>query len=246
MGRIRTIKPEWLEDERLLEAGSDSRVMSLALILLADDYGRGRASVRWLAGQVFAFEDESHAKVRETLAALSGWFVETYEIRGQHYFQILNWSKHQRVDKPGKPRVPEPPRETSEKVPETLATDLGPRTPTTTKDPDHASAPESVAVVYRSVSGNTDLPAASVNWTSKQQTAVRTMLGWSRGRAIQHDSRADSVLRGELERLKQDPWIAKQPIHIWAERIGAGGSAPPQGPAVARADTDYDNAEATL
>jgi hypothetical protein len=35
-------------------------------------------------------------------------FVTSYEVRGQSYFHIRNWSSHQRVDKPGKPRVPGP------------------------------------------------------------------------------------------------------------------------------------------
>ena len=41
-GRIRSIKPEWLEDERMVMASSDARVLSIALILMADDYGNGR------------------------------------------------------------------------------------------------------------------------------------------------------------------------------------------------------------
>lgn len=136
--RIRTIKPEWLEDDRLLTAGSDARVLSIALILLSDDYGRGRLSIA-TAARVFP---ESPEKFRDSLARLSGWFVGVYEVRGQQYFQVLNWAKHQKVDKPGKPQVPEPPegffsddsehsrdsREGVAKVPESLAPDLGPRT----------------------------------------------------------------------------------------------------------------------
>jgi len=106
--RIRTIKPEWLDDERLIEAGSDARVLSIALIVLADDYGRGRAGEFWLAGRVFP----AHAKNRETLAkslgSLAPWFVRVYKVKKQRYYQIQNWEKHQKVDRPGKPRVPAP------------------------------------------------------------------------------------------------------------------------------------------
>jgi hypothetical protein len=138
--RIRSVKPEWLEDERLLAAGSEARMFSVALMLLADDHGRGRASEVILAGRVYPGDPESLAKVRESLARLSGWFVKLYEVRGQRYFSILNWKKHQKVDKPGKPLCPGPeeaespqeaalsrdPRETLAKAPETLApeTDL--------------------------------------------------------------------------------------------------------------------------
>lgn len=107
--RIRTLKPEWLEDEQLLRAGSHARVLSVALILVADDYGRGRCIPEALAAQVFPFEPESSRVFRESLARLSEMhFCCVYRVRDQQYFQIRNWTKHQRVDKPGKPRVPAP------------------------------------------------------------------------------------------------------------------------------------------
>lgn len=125
--RIRTVKPEWLDDDRLIEAGSDARVLSIALILLADDHGRGRLN-HAAASRVFPLSPENF---REALARLSGWFAREYEVRGQRYFEIVNWTKHQKVDKPGKPHVPPPEecdsrdsRETPENVRESLAPDL--------------------------------------------------------------------------------------------------------------------------
>lgn len=112
MSRIRSIKPEWLEDELLATASSDARVLSIALILLADDYGNGRAAPVILSGQVFPGKDiETLAKAREELANIR--FITLYSVGGQSYFSIRNWEKHQRVDKPGKPKVPPPPREES-------------------------------------------------------------------------------------------------------------------------------------
>lgn len=104
MSRIRTVKPEWLEDVRLVKAGSDARVLSIALIILSDDYGRGRLSLS-TPSQVFPLNPEAF---QESLNRLYGWFVRTYEVRGQTYFEILNWNKHQKVINPGKPRVPPP------------------------------------------------------------------------------------------------------------------------------------------
>lgn len=123
--RIRTIKPEWLDDETLVLASPEARVLSIALILLADDYGNGRANPVVLAGRVFP------GKVPETLAnALAELeatrFVVLYEVGGQRYFAVRNWDKHQKVDKPGKPQVPPLPAEsltnnTLAKVPESPA-----------------------------------------------------------------------------------------------------------------------------
>lgn len=134
MSRIRTVKPEWLDDERLLTSGSDARVLSIALIILSDDHGRGRLTLS-TPSRVFP---ETPENFREAFARLSGWFVEEYSVRGQRYFQIVNWQKHQKVDKPGKPQVPPPEtpqisdsrklsresRETPENFRETLAPDL--------------------------------------------------------------------------------------------------------------------------
>lgn len=123
--RIRTIKPEWLDDETLVLASPEARVLSIALILLADDYGNGRANPVVLAGRVFP------GKVPEVLANALAELVATrfavlYVVGGQQYFAIRNWDKHQKVDKPGKPQVPPLPAESLAndslaKVPENVA-----------------------------------------------------------------------------------------------------------------------------
>lgn len=108
-GRIRTVKPEWLEDEKIALASSDARVLSIALVLLADDYGNGRAHPGLLRGRVFqgGTNDQVSVALNELVAIR---FIDLYESEGQRYFSIRNWNKHQRVDKPGKARVPSPPR----------------------------------------------------------------------------------------------------------------------------------------
>lgn len=120
MSRIRSIKPEWLDDEDLAVASSDARVLSVALITLADDYGNGRAGRVWLASRVFP------GKPIEVLAAAideleSIRYAVLYDVEGQHYFSIRTWDTHQRVDKPGLPKVPGPenasPRQYTEKPP---------------------------------------------------------------------------------------------------------------------------------
>lgn len=114
-GRIRSIKPDWLEDELMATASSDARVLSIALILEADDYGNGRCPMA-LGSRVFPPRGESQSELarpyrvfREALAKLCEIrFCSTYQVDGQTYFTIRNWSKHQKVDHPGKPQVPPP------------------------------------------------------------------------------------------------------------------------------------------
>jgi hypothetical protein len=155
-GRIRTVKPEWLEDEFLAAASDEARVLSIALILMADDHGRGRASIATIAAGAWRYQMEhdggSHApeilarasRALRELVAMG--FVTLYEVARQRYFEIRNWAKHQKVDRPSKPRVPPPDDSSPRVIPptltdtretlasvtreprETLATDLRPHT----------------------------------------------------------------------------------------------------------------------
>ena len=141
-GRIRTIKPEWKEDEKLAALSDAARVLSVALILVADDHGNGRAHHAFLASQAWPYGES-----QETLMKVSGGlrelltsgFIHLYEVAGQRYFRIRNWAKHQKVQHVGKARVPGP-HESLTKVSgeshETLTPDLRPHTsdliPTTT------------------------------------------------------------------------------------------------------------------
>lgn len=129
-GRIRTIKPELLEDA--VTAGLSDRAFRvfIACIVLADDYGGLRFEPGWLKAQIFWAHDVSPDDFERSLLELSP-LIRTYEVSGQRYALIRNWSKHQKVSHPGKPRIPSPP-ETLEKPsgepPETLVPDL--RSPT--------------------------------------------------------------------------------------------------------------------
>ena len=119
-GRIRTIKPEWRFDEKLQGCSDEARVMSVCLITLSDDWGCGRASPGYLAGecwgQEMAREDGARAaavlaKVSRALRELRGVdFVTVYEVGGQTYFHVTKWELHQRVDNRAKNRrIPAPP-----------------------------------------------------------------------------------------------------------------------------------------
>jgi hypothetical protein len=131
MSRIRTVKPEWLEDERLSLASPLARVMSIALITLADDEGRGRGNATMLGGRVFPGSANPREESARALAELvSARYVVLYEVDGQSYFQIRNWTKHQKVDKPTPSRLPEPPPEAepiTSIIPTTLAPLANPR-----------------------------------------------------------------------------------------------------------------------
>lgn len=118
-GRIRSIKPEWLEDELMSAASSDARVLSIALILMADDYGNGRCHKANVAGRVFPSSCDSpeallrtYTRFEEALREVCAMrFAGVYQVGGQHYFTIRKWQEHQKVNHPGKPLVPSPPED---------------------------------------------------------------------------------------------------------------------------------------
>lgn len=124
MARIRTIKPEWLADEKLKGASDRARLLSVALILLADDYGNGDASELALAGQVWGAEADAIRAIevlREALSELATLgYVHLYRVHGQRYYHLRGWERHQRVDKPGRPQVPGPERSDESEVAETI------------------------------------------------------------------------------------------------------------------------------
>jgi hypothetical protein len=192
------VKPEWLEDELLAAASDEARVLSVGLILLADDYGNGRASIATIAASVwrYALERDDGAKAPEVLAKASRAFRElldlgfigTWSVGGQRYFAIRNWARHQRVDKPGKPLVPKPPADLFSPAKLENPTDSGkPREPLATTS---GAIPESLAPDLRPTTNDqegigpgpsartsqlpTDLKARAESWLRDPQLAALT------------------------------------------------------------------------
>jgi hypothetical protein len=102
--RIRTVKPEWLEDDRVVGCSDAARVLSIALISMADDEGRGRLGPS-AAARVWPLEPK---KMGKAIRELEGWFVVAYEHGGQRYYQIRNWARHQKINRPSPSRIPAP------------------------------------------------------------------------------------------------------------------------------------------
>jgi hypothetical protein len=137
-GRIRSIKPELLDDERVARLSGNAFRLFVGCLLLADDYGNHRWVTRWLQGQIFwgrpevTIEDVEAAQV-ELIGDVPGkGLFHAYQVNDQWYAHVGGWEKHQKVDHPGKPRVPRPEdskgfecfpaiRETLAKETETLA-----------------------------------------------------------------------------------------------------------------------------
>lgn len=108
MARIRTLKPEILEDEKTSALSDAAFRLFVSMIVLADDHGNVRADVRWLAGQIW-WQHEPKPNVLLALVELSNArLISVYGVRGGTYATLPGWTRHQRIDNAGKGRVPSP------------------------------------------------------------------------------------------------------------------------------------------
>lgn len=127
MGRIRSIKPEFPQSETIGSLSRDARLLFIQLWTLADDLGRARASSRVLASLLYPFDDDAKDLIDGWLNELeSRGCIRRYSVEGNHYLDIPNWLKHQRIDHPGKSHFPEYSRDSREPS-RALAPDLGSR-----------------------------------------------------------------------------------------------------------------------
>lgn len=146
MARIRTIKPEFWSDEKLSPLSPIDRLTFLGLISLADDYGRVQDNTKILDAFIFPNTDDT---VRESVANLSriSRIRRGNSSNGMKIIEIVNWDRHQRVDKPQpKLALPSIAEQTNENIgenaiPESFANSSGiirelvaPLTTTTTND----------------------------------------------------------------------------------------------------------------
>jgi hypothetical protein len=106
--RIRTLKPEILDDEKVAPLSDTAFRLFTSLVVLADDHGNARADIRWLQGQIWW----AHGEPPNVLLALvelgRASLIDVYAVRGGTYVHLRGWDKHQRIDNAGKNRVPLP------------------------------------------------------------------------------------------------------------------------------------------
>lgn len=159
-GRIRTLKPEILDDARTAELTDAQWRLFVSLILLADDHGNLHGDPRRVESAVFWASRDTREDVASMLCALaSASLIVRYTVRGQLYVHLSGWSKHQRIDRPSKPRVPQPCEADSETLASdsrdcgvALATDLRSSTidhRPSTKDQGGATAPGAVVAARK-------------------------------------------------------------------------------------------------
>jgi hypothetical protein len=104
VARIRTVKPDFWTDAAVGECSVSARLLLIASLNFADDYGGLDRSSKQLKAQAFPYDNiDCEPLVLELLR--NGLFVE-YEVDGRKYLHIKGFRKHQKVENPAKPRIP--------------------------------------------------------------------------------------------------------------------------------------------
>lgn len=106
MARIRTYKPESFSDSKTGMLSSDAFKLFFGLISYADDYGVVAYDLVEFKGRIFPYQPLEFEKVIESSIQdeiVKRDLAQIFEVSGRKYIHIRNFTKHQKVDKPGKP-----------------------------------------------------------------------------------------------------------------------------------------------
>lgn len=109
MARIRTIKPDFWSNEKVMACSREARLLFIGMWNFADDRGRLTDSARSIKAQILPGDDDiDSSNARRWLDELSSnELIRFYEAGDRAYIQITGWD-HQRIDRPRPSKIPPP------------------------------------------------------------------------------------------------------------------------------------------
>ena len=112
MPRIRTVKPEFWEDELLGVMPRDARLLFIATFNMADDEGILRWTPAYIKAQAFMYDDDLSigdvGKLMQCLADAGLVFPYIGGVARQQMAVVVNFRKHQKINRPQKSKLPPP------------------------------------------------------------------------------------------------------------------------------------------
>lgn len=115
MARIRTVKPEFWTDEKVVECSISARLLFIGLFNFADDKGCLERSPKRIKMQVFPADTiDCEPLIMELIAH---GLLSEYSVNGSHYLQIPGFLKHQKINRPSNSNIPLPPQPDEQKLP---------------------------------------------------------------------------------------------------------------------------------
>ena len=108
MPRIRTIKPSFWSDEKVVELSPLARLLFIGLWNFSDDYGNGEGSRRQIKMRIFPGDNIEIDPLIEELTVHQ--FIIEYMDDNKKYIHIRNFTKHQRINRVSGEKYPAPPK----------------------------------------------------------------------------------------------------------------------------------------
>lgn len=106
MARIRTVKPEFWTDEKVVECTIPARLLFIGLFNFANDLGCMERSPKRIKMQVFPADlIDCEPLIAELIT--HGLLTE-YSVNGQEYLYIKGFAKHQKINRPSATKIPAP------------------------------------------------------------------------------------------------------------------------------------------
>ena len=109
--RIRTIKPEFWRSEDIAALSIEDRLLFIGLWSYVEDNGVGRDESQLIQCDLYPLDTftEASLRTRGGLMRLSqqGLITRFEGPDGRRYLQINSWDKHQKINRPSKPRFPQ-------------------------------------------------------------------------------------------------------------------------------------------
>lgn len=110
--RIRSLKHTFFSDEKICEYPLAVRWTFAGLIAHADDEGRLKGDPRLVKAQVWPLDDDiTAARVAEHLTRLASGpepRIRWYKVAGRQYVEVINFKRHQYIQKPKPSELPAP------------------------------------------------------------------------------------------------------------------------------------------
>lgn len=106
MARIRSIKPDFWTDEKIVELPYEVRLFFIGSWNFADDSGNLQRSARKLKMQIFPADVIDCEPLIQSLID-AGLFIE-YSVNGEEFIHIKGFKDHQVVNRPSKSSIPTP------------------------------------------------------------------------------------------------------------------------------------------
>lgn len=110
MARIRTIKPSFFKSDDVSALPLRARLTWIGLWTQCDDQGRTKDHLKLIKADIWPLDQVSLADIEEDLTTLArlGRIVR-YEVGGERYLAVTNWSRHQKINRPTVSTIPSPP-----------------------------------------------------------------------------------------------------------------------------------------